>query len=56
MPQLLAVVQLDEGPRVSTELVNVEPEQIKIGMRVQPVFADREDAAATLLYYEPAAA
>jgi uncharacterized OB-fold protein len=55
-PQLLAVVQLDEGPRVSTELVNVEPEQIKIGMRVRPVFADTEDAAATLLYFEPAAA
>ncbi len=53
VPQLLAIVELDEGPRISTELVNVEPEQIKIGMRVRPVFADEGDEAVTLLYYEP---
>jgi uncharacterized OB-fold protein len=53
MPQLLAVVELDEGPRISTELVNVDPEQIKIGMRVRPVFADGGDEAVTLLHYEP---
>ena len=56
LPQLLAIVQLDEGPRISTELVNVEPEDIKIGMRVTPVFADQEGAGVTLLYFEPAAA
>jgi hypothetical protein len=56
VPQLLAVVELDEGPRISTELVNVEPEQIKIGMRVRPVFADGRDEAVTLLHYEPAPA
>lgn len=53
MPQLLAVVELDEGPRISTELVNVDPEQINIGMRVRPVFADGGDEAVTLLHYEP---
>jgi uncharacterized protein len=53
VPQLLAIVELDEGPRLSTELVNVEPEQIKVGMRVRPVFADGGDDAVTLLYYEP---
>src|SRR5271154_2342087 len=37
LPQLLAVVTLDEGPRLTTELVNVEPEAISIGMRLQPV-------------------
>ncbi len=56
VPQLLAIVELDEGPRISTELVNTEPGHIKIGMRVQPVFADGEDGAVTLLYYEPATA
>jgi uncharacterized OB-fold protein len=53
MPQLLAIVELEEGPRISTELVNVDPEQIKIGMRVRPVFADGGDEAVTLLHYEP---
>jgi len=29
VPQLLAVVELDEGPRLTTELVNVDPKDIK---------------------------
>ena len=36
LPQLLAVVEWDAGPRVSTELVDVEPDDIRIGMRVAP--------------------
>lgn len=54
VPQKLAVVELDEGPRLTSTLVNVEPEQIKVGMRVRPVFDDLEDAEVTLLRYEPA--
>lgn len=54
VPQLLAVVELDEGPKVTTTLVNVAPEDIKIGTRVRPVFDDVEGADITLLRYEPA--
>lgn len=49
---VLAVVQWDEGPKFSTELVNVAPEDIKIGMRVQPVFCDYPEASITMLRYE----
>ena len=52
VPQLIAVVELDEGPRLTTELVNVEPDAIEVGMRVQPVF--HAVGEATLLLYEPA--
>ncbi len=51
LPQLLAVVELDEGVRLTTTLVNVEPEDIRIGMRVRPVFEPAGDV--TLLRYEP---
>lgn len=54
LPQLLAVVELDEGPRLSTEMVNVEPSALTIGMRVKPVFEDHPEQAVTLLKYEPA--
>ena len=54
LPQLLAVVEWDVGPRVSTELVDVEPDDIRIGMRVTPVFCDVPDAGVTLLRYRPA--
>src|SRR6195952_1634153 len=54
VPQILAVVQWDEGPRFSTEIVNAEPEAIRVGMRVQPVFTDYPDDGVTMLRYEPA--
>lgn len=53
VPQLLAVVQWDEGPRFATEIVNAEPSQLRVGMRVRPVFVDFPDDGVTLLRYEP---
>lgn len=54
VPQLLAIVEWDEGPRFSTELVHVEPADITIGMRVRPVFCDYPEHDITMLRYEPA--
>lgn len=38
MPYVIAQVQLDEGPRLTTQIVNVDPEDVKIGMRVRACF------------------
>ncbi|KAA0918351.1 Zn-ribbon domain-containing OB-fold protein [Dietzia sp. ANT_WB102] len=54
LPQILAVVEWDEGPRLSTEMVDVDPEDLSIGMRVEPVFCDYPDRDITLLRYRPA--
>lgn len=54
VPQVLAVVEWDEGPRFSTEIVNAAPDDLRVGMRVQPVFTDYPDAGVTMLRYEPA--
>jgi uncharacterized OB-fold protein len=54
LPQLPAVVQWDVGPRFSTELVGVAPEEIRIGMRLSPVFCDVPGTDVTLLRYRPA--
>jgi uncharacterized OB-fold protein len=54
VPQLLAVVEWDEGPRFSTEMVNVDPAELRIGQRVQPVFFDYPEHDVTMLRYEPA--
>ena len=51
VPQLLAVVAFDEGPRLATELVEVDPDRVHVGMRVRPVFVDRPEAAVTMLYF-----
>lgn len=52
MPQLLAVVELDQGPRLNTTLVGVDENALRVGMRVRPVFDDRP-GSATLLRYTP---
>lgn len=52
MPQLLAVVELDEGVHINTTLVGVGPAALKVGMRVRPVFDDRP-GEVTLLRYAP---
>lgn len=53
MPQLLAVIELDEGVHINTTLVGVAPEQIRMGQRVRPVFDDRP-GSVTLLRFTPA--
>jgi uncharacterized OB-fold protein len=53
VPQILAVVEWDAGPRLSTELVEVDPADVRIGMRVSPVFCDTAGAGVTLLRYRP---
>lgn len=50
-PQLIGVVELKEGVRLNTVMVNVSPEDLKVGMNVKPVFFQLADS--TLLYFEP---
>jgi hypothetical protein len=49
-PQVLAIVELDAGPRLPTWLVTDDPAGIKIGDRVSGVF-DHVDADRTLLRF-----
>jgi hypothetical protein len=49
-PQVLAIVELDAGPRLPTWLVTDDPTRIKIGDRVVGVF-DHVDADHTLLRF-----
>ena len=50
MPQLLAVVEFDEGPHINTTLVGVTEAELEVGMRVRPVF-DQRPGTVTLLRY-----
>ena len=52
-PQLIAVVELDEGPKLTTELTGVDPDAIRIGMRVRAVFEEVPGSDVTLLKFTP---
>lgn len=53
VPQLLAVVELAEGVRLTSTLVNVAEADIRVGMPLAPVF-DTVTDEVTLLRFEPA--
>jgi hypothetical protein len=37
-PYVMAIVEMDEGVRLTSQLLDVKPENVKIGMRVQATF------------------
>ena len=51
-PQYIAVIELNEGIRLNSVLTEVNEADIKVGMKVVPVFHRERDA--TLLYFKPA--
>ena len=55
-PFIVAMVDLEEGPRMPTNLIDVEPDPaaIKVGMAVEVVFEDITDEI-TLPKFKPAA-
>jgi uncharacterized OB-fold protein len=54
VPQKLAVIELDQGVRLTSTLVDVAEDEIEIGMRVRPVFEATEGGESVLLRYAPA--
>ena len=53
VPQLLAIVELDGGVRMTTTLVDVAPDDLRVGLAVEPVF-DHGTDGVTLLRFRPA--
>ena len=51
-PQYIAVVELDEGVRMNSVIVNAGEADLAVGMRVKPVFQNVE--GQSLLFFEPA--
>ncbi len=53
MPYVFAALEHDEQPslRLSTEIINIDPEAVSIGMAVQVVFKQQEEIYLPL--FEP---
>ena len=50
-PYALAIVKLDEGPRLTSQIIG-KPEEMKIGMRVKSVFRKLgQDSDKGMIYY-----
>ena len=51
-PYVVAYVELEEGPRVMTNIVGCEPDDVRVGMAVSVVFHDTGEGSA-LYRFEP---
>lgn len=52
VPYTVAIVELDEGPRVMTNLVDVDGAELRIGMPVEVTFVEQTDEF-TLAMFRP---
>jgi uncharacterized protein len=50
VPYLAAIVELDEGPRIMSRLVDVEGDAVDIGMRVQADFTALTDDISIVVF------
>jgi uncharacterized OB-fold protein len=53
VPYVAAIVELDEGPRLATRLVDVDPDQIAIGMPLAARFERVEPGEGIVLFGPP---
>lgn len=52
LPYVLAIVKMDEGPRLTAQVVDCSPEEVRIGLRVRAVFRKiGEEGRAGVIYY-----
>jgi uncharacterized OB-fold protein len=54
LPYVCALVELDEGPRLVSRLVDADPDSVTPGLRVEAVFR-RFTGGPTLVWFAPAA-
>lgn len=52
VPYVLAIVELEEGPRMTTNIVGCDPQEVRVEMAVEAVFDD-VTAEVTLVKFKP---
>jgi len=51
-PYVVAIVEMDEGVRITSQIIDADPSEVKIGMRVQTTFRKLgEEGEAGIIHY-----
>ena len=53
-PYVIAYVELAEGPKMMTNIVNCDPKDVKIGMAVSLTWIQTEDGGPQMPFFAPA--
>jgi len=52
VPYVIAIIKMDEGPKLTAQIVDCDPSQVEIGKRVKVCFRRiSEDGRAGIIYY-----
>jgi uncharacterized OB-fold protein len=52
LPYVIAIIELEEGVRATGQIINCEPEDVSVGMKVKPAFRKiGEDGKQGVIYY-----
>lgn len=52
VPYIMAIIELEEGPKVTTQIVNCKIDDVEIGKNVKAVFRKiREDGKSGIIHY-----
>ena len=52
VPYIISIIELDEGPKITAQIVDADINEIKIGMKVEVVFRKiNEDGKIGIIYY-----
>ena len=52
VPYPIAIIQLEEGPRITGQIVDGDPDDVKIGMKVESTFRKiQQDGCTGAIYY-----
>lgn len=54
LPFVYALIELEEGPLISSNVVDVDPGDVKVGMPVEIVYEDHPNEGFTLPKFKPA--
>jgi len=51
-PYVLAIIEMEEGCRLTSQVIDVEPSKVKIGMRVESAFRKLgQDGESGIIHY-----
>lgn len=53
IPYVYALIELDEGPLISSNILDIDPGQVKVGMPVEIVYEDHPTEGFTLPKFRP---
>jgi len=54
VPYVYALIELNEGPLISSNVINIDPKDVKVGMPVEIVYEDHPSEDFTLPKFRPA--